>query len=86
MINFVNILYIGTGSVTIACLISMVICKIVIKNLAEFLLKRNVSRNTLIDDRFFKWLFLCKFNINNIWYLLILYISMTEDSFNINLA
>lgn len=53
LINFINIFYIATGSVTIACLITMIICKLVIKNLANFFIKRNISRNTFIDDKFF---------------------------------
>jgi hypothetical protein len=44
----------GIGSVAISCFIAMVICKIAIQNAAEIVIRRNISRNTLIDDKFFK--------------------------------
>lgn len=53
IVNFINIFYIATSSVVVACVITMIICRLIIKNLADFFIKRNISRNTLIDEKFF---------------------------------
>ncbi len=51
-INFVNIFYIATSNVYIAFFIAFIFEKIF--NFAySFFIKRNISKNTLIDDKFF---------------------------------
>lgn len=68
IINFINIFYIATSSVVVACVITMVICRLVIKNLADFFIKRNISRNSLIDEKFFSWShIICHYVINMYW-------------------
>lgn len=53
LINFINVFYIATGSVVIACMIAMILCNLIIRNVANWIVRRNISRNTLIDDKFF---------------------------------
>ena len=52
-INFVNIFYVATDSVFFATFITMCLSRLLIKNFADFMVKRNISKNTLIDDKFF---------------------------------
>ena len=52
-INLINIFYIATQSVFMGVFITMVIGRILLKNLADMSVKRNISKNTLIDDKFF---------------------------------
>lgn len=33
----------------------MIVGRLVLKNLADVSVKRNISKNTLIDDKFFNW-------------------------------
>lgn len=52
-INLVNIFYVATRNIFMAVFITMVISRVLIKNFADFMVKRNISKNTLIDDKFF---------------------------------
>lgn len=52
-INLINALYIGTKSVFMAIFITMFISRLVLKNIADFSVKRNISKNTLINDQLF---------------------------------
>ena len=51
-INFVNIFFIATKNIYMAFLIAFVFEKITILLVGTFI-KRNISKNTLIDDKFF---------------------------------
>ena len=55
-INFVNIFFIATKSIYFAFFIAFIFEKIFIF-IIGFFIKRNISKNTLIDDKFFNWLF-----------------------------
>lgn len=52
-INFVNIFYVATRNIFMAVFITMIISRLFIKNFADYMVKRNISKNTLIDDKFF---------------------------------
>ena len=52
-INMVNVWYIVTKSIFMGVFITMVISRLILKNLADISVKRNISKNTLIDDKFF---------------------------------
>lgn len=56
-INFINIFYVATQNIFMAVFITMIITRIFIKNFADYMVKRNISKNTLIDDKFFNWPF-----------------------------
>jgi hypothetical protein len=51
-INFVNIFYIATHNIYFAFFIAFIFEKI-FEFLIGFFIKRNISKNTLIDDKFF---------------------------------
>lgn len=52
-INLINVFYIATQNIFLAMFITMVVGRLVLKNLADVSVKRNISKNTLIDDKFF---------------------------------
>ena len=54
-INFINIFYVATRNIFMAVFIAMIITRLFIKNFADYMVKRNISKNTLIDDKFFNW-------------------------------
>lgn len=52
-INLINVFYIATQNIFLAMFITMIVGRLVLKNLADVSVKRNISKNTLIDDKFF---------------------------------
>ena len=64
-INFINIFYVATRNIFMAVFITMIITRLFIKNFADYMVKRNISKNTLIDDKFFNWLTFIHFRQSN---------------------
>ena len=52
-INLVNLFYIITKNIYFGAFIAIIINEIGFKLPARFLMKRNISKNTLIDEKFF---------------------------------
>lgn len=56
-INFVNIFFIATNNIYFAFFIAFIFEKL-FNLFYAFFIKRNISKNTLIDDKFFNWFWL----------------------------
>ena len=52
-INFVILLFNATQNIFLGFFITLIISRLVLKNLADRSVKMNISKNTLIDDKFF---------------------------------
>lgn len=51
--NLVNAWYLATKSIWLAFLLALFVDKFIVQLFAEFMIRRNLSKNTLIDDKFF---------------------------------
>jgi hypothetical protein len=54
-INWVNVWFIATGNVYFALLLAVIVNELLFEKPAAFLVKRNISKNTFIEEKFFNW-------------------------------
>ena len=54
-INWVNVWFIATGNVYFALMLAVIVNEILFEKPAQFLVKRNISKNTFIEEKFFNW-------------------------------
>ncbi len=54
-INWVNVWFVATGNVYFALLLAVIVNELLFEKPAAFLVKRNISKNTFIEEKFFNW-------------------------------
>lgn len=54
-INWVNLWFVATKNIYFALLLAVIVNEVLFERPAAFLVKRNISKNTFIEEKFFNW-------------------------------